>query len=327
MQKEIIAGKVRIIIGKDEAAMGGISAEMMAEALKSAAAAGKKPVLWLMAAPSGFAFYKAFTTLCRTDGELAALMKKTLFFQFDDYPVGRTDPKFPITFRALLETFFFAPLQEVCGRLDTIHLMELKGDGSDDAVASTYAKKLLGLLDDDACFVAELKGIGMDGHWGFHGSETPMDREPGIIKVPMKGQNIHQQKIDWPQYFKTDADVPKTAYSFTVSAFMKADFIIDNVPQASKAYSVLAAYGNDRILNDIPSSALKDHPNATAVLTEKSAEILCEFREAHVQTGSPKISRDMHDRLSLLWKEPGNPDAEKENTGIMDRVLKKLGFI
>jgi 6-phosphogluconolactonase/glucosamine-6-phosphate isomerase/deaminase len=327
MIKELSAGKVKIHIERDDAAMGKRTAETAAAELKSAVAAGKKPVLWLMAAPSGFAFYTAFTDLCRTDKELAMLMKKTQFFQFDDYPVGRGDPKFPITFRALLETYFFTPLVEICGPLNSIHLMELTGKDGDDKIAAAYGDKLLRLLVDNSYFVLQIKGIGMDGHWGFHGSETPLDETPKIIKVPMKGQNIHQQKLDWPGYFKTDEDIPKYAYSFTVSAFMKADFIIDNVPQGSKIFSVLAAYGDDTVLNEIPSSALKDHPKAVAVLTEKSAEILAEYREALVQTGSPKISRSMHERLSAIWKEPGNPAAERENTETMNRVLRKLGFL
>jgi 6-phosphogluconolactonase/glucosamine-6-phosphate isomerase/deaminase len=327
MRKELEAGKVKIIIEKDEAAMGLTSAALMAAALKEAVRAGKKTVLWLMAAPSGFAFYKAFTGLCRGDAELAGVMGKTQFFQFDDYPIGRSDPKFPITFRALLEENFFIPLREACGSTGPIRLLELKGDCGDDAAAAAYGDSLNRLLDDPEYFVAELKGTGMDGHWGFHGADTPLDAPPGIIKVPMKGQNIHQQKLDWPRYFKTDADVPKFAYSFTAAAFMKADYIIDNVPQASKKYSVLAAYGNGAVINDVPSSALKKHPNALAVLTEQSADILEEFHQARVRTGSPKLSRNMYERLSALWNDPSNPAAQKENILAMDRVLEKLGFI
>lgn len=327
MIRELSAGKVKIYVEPDEAAMGRRTADAVAGELKGAAARGKEPVLWLMAAPSGFAFYKAFIALCRSDRELCALMKGTRFYQFDDYPVGRGDPKFAVTFRALLEERFFSPLQEVCGKLERIQLMELTGRAGDDRVAASYAESLLGLLEDESCFVAQIKGIGMDGHWGFHGSETPLGEAPKIIKVPMKGQNIHQQKLDWPQYFKTDSDVPRHAYSFTVSAFMKADFVIDNVPQGSKIFSVLAAYGNEAVANEVPSSALKEHPNAVAVLTDKSAEILCEYREALSRGGASKISRSMHERLTAIWREPDNPAAQRQNTEAMDKVLKKLGFL
>jgi glucosamine-6-phosphate deaminase len=307
--------------------MGQISAELMAKALKDASRAGKKTVLWLMAAPSGFAFYRAFTRLCKSDEELAEVIRKTLFYQFDDYPISRDDPKAAITFRYLLERNFFDPLSQICGPSLSVNFLELKGDSGDDAVAAAYAESMRRLLDDPAYFVAEIKGTGMDGHWGFHDSGTPLEAEPGIIKVPMKSQNIHQQRLEWPQYFKSDDDVPRMAYSFTVAAFMKADYIIDNVPQASKKYSALAVYGNDMIIGEAPSSMLKRHSNALAVLTEASAEILAEFYDARVQTGSQKLSRNMYDRLCALWDAPANPLGQKENVESMDRVLTKLGFI
>lgn len=327
MAKELIAGKVKIFIESDEASMGKRTADMIAGELKKAAAAKKTPVLWLMAAPSGFAFYKAFVELSGKDKDLRALLPKTHFFQFDDYPVSRKDPKFPITFRALLEDYFFRPLEKVTGKLANIHLLELTGEASDDGVTKDYVALLTKFLDDDDFFVIQIKGIGMDGHWGFHGSETPLDRSPGIIKVPMKGQNVHQQKLDWPEYFKTDEDVPKFAYSCTVSLFLKADYIVDNVPQAAKEFSILAAYGNDSIINDIPSSALKNHPNAAAVLTEKSARSLAEYRERLAATGEKKIPAEMHERLKAIWKEPGRPETERENVALMDAVLGKLGFL
>lgn len=327
MYHELKAGKVDVFIEKGEAAMGERTAAMAAQEILDAAAAGKRTALWLMAAPSGFAFYKAFIEQCRQNSDLAAVIRKTHFFQFDDYPIGRKDPKFPITFRSLLETYFFGPLAEVCGSLDHIELMELEGGAEDDQIAQNYAQRILAFLEEEDAFFLQIKGIGMDGHWGFHGSETPLDQAPGIIKVPMKGQNIHQQKLDWPQYFKTDEDVPKHAYSFTVSAFMKAHRIIDNVPQASKQYSVLAVYGDDAVLNDIPSSALKKHENAAAVLTRDAAAILAEYRQALTQTGSPKISRAMQERLNALWDNPANPAAAEENRAAMNGVLTKLGFI
>ena len=327
MTKELTAGKVKIYVEPDEASMGKRTADMVAAELKKAAAAKKTPVLWLMAAPSGFAFYKAFVELCGKDADLRSLLAKTHFFQFDDYPVSRKDPKFPITFRALLEEFFFRPLEKTAGRLANIHLLELTGEATDDRVTKDYVALLNKFLDDDGFYVIQIKGIGMDGHWGFHGSETPLDRAPGIIKVPMKGQNVHQQKIDWPEYFKTDEDVPKFAYSCTVSLFMKADFIVDNVPQAAKEFSILASYGNELIIDDIPSSALKTHPNAAAVLTAVSARALAEYRDLAAKTGAKKITPEMHARLKALWKEPGRPEVERENVALMDAVLGKLGFL
>jgi len=324
--KELKAGKVRIYIAYDEAEMGSFSAEEAARQLKQAASAGKDTALWLMAAPSGFAFYKAFIELCRKDKVLQRILRNTRFFQFDDYPVGREDPRFPITFRHLLETYFFNPLEELVGKLEGIHLMELDGTERDTRVIEEYRKTVLRALEDPGTFVVELKGIGMDGHWGFHGSEPPLDTPPQIIRVPMNSQNIHQQKLDWPQYFKTDSDVPQFAYSFTVSAFLKADFIIDNVPQPTKEFSVLATYGTEAVLNEIPSSALKNHPHAMAVLTEASARALLEYRD-NLLRGETALPLNTLKRLRLLWKSPDRPEVEEENIRKMEEVLKKLGIL
>jgi 6-phosphogluconolactonase/glucosamine-6-phosphate isomerase/deaminase len=294
--------------------------------ISEAASAGKDTALWLMAAPSGFAFYKAFIELCRADEVLKRVLRKTRYFQFDDYPVGRKDPRFPITFRHLLETYFFHPLQDLVGKLDGIHLMELEGEERDTEIAEKYSRTVLSTLEDPGTFVVELKGTGMDGHWGFHGSETPLDTPPKIVQVPMNSQNIHQQKLDWPQYFKTDADVPRIAYSFTVSAFLEADFIVDNVPQPTKEFSVLATYGTDQVLNEVPSSALKTHPHAVAVLTEASARALLEYREG-IARGNTILSEDTLLRLRRLWSTPDRPETEEENIRNMELVLKKLGMI
>lgn len=324
--KVLQAGQVRVYIAPDESGMGSFSAQEVARKLKEATSVGKDTALWLMAAPSGFAFYQSFLELCRKDQVLQRILRNTRYYQFDDYPVGRKDPRFPITFRHLLETYFFNPLQEIIGKLDTIYLMELEGTERDREVAEEYSRKVLAALEDPQTFVVELKGIGMDGHWGFHGSETPLDTSPQIIRVPMNSQNIHQQKLDWPQYFKTDADVPRFAYSFTVSAFLKADFIIDNVPQPTKEFSVLATYGTDQVLNEIPSSALKTHPQAVAVLTEASARALLEYREG-LEKGTSILSPDTLERLRALWRTPGRPETEEENIRKMEQVLRKLGML
>ena len=324
--KELKAGKVHIYITSDEAEMGAFSAQEATRTLKQAASAGKDTALWLMAAPSGFAFYNAFIELCRKDKVLQRILQNTRFFQFDDYPVGRKDPRFPITFRHLLETYFFNPLQELVGKLDGIHLMELDGTDRDKEVAEEYSRRVLSVLEDPGTFVVELKGIGMDGHWGFHGSETPLDTPSQIIRVPMNSQNIHQQKLDWPQYFKTDADVPKFAYSFTVSAFLKADFIIDNVPQPTKEFSVLATYGTEAVLHEIPSTALKAHPHGIAVLTEASGRALLEYREG-ASKGMAVLPPSTLERLRRLWVSPDRPETEEENIRKMEGVLKKLGML
>lgn len=322
---KFLAGLTTVNVEKDAATMGAKSALLIADTMKSAFRSGRKAALWLMAAPSGFAFYDAFIGLCARDKELARLCRDASYFQFDDYPVARGDKRFPITFRHLLETRFFGPLAAVCGPLPGIRLLEI-GTKADEKVAEEYAERLLRIADDPSTFLIQLKGIGMDGHWGFHGDETPLETPPAIMKVGMNKANIHQQKLDWPEYFVKDGDVPTHAFTGNVALFLKADLIVDNVPQASKAYSVLATYGTDAIVPEVPSSAVKQHPASHAFLTRDSASTLLEFRALQARNFSAALSPDMIEKLEKLW-ESGNPEARSENIEKMHKVLGVLGML
>jgi len=320
---EFFAGATKVHVLPDAESMGMVSARLALDAMREAQLSGKKTVLWLMAAPSGFAFYRAFVELCAAHPAYTALCAATEYYQFDDYPIARGDRRFPITFRHLLETQLFKPLARVVGELKGIHLLEL-GQGDENQVAETYARRLMAVADDPNTFLVQLKGIGMDGHWGFHGSETPLDRAPGIIRVPMNEANIHQQMLDWPEYFRRESDVPRHAYTCDVALFLKAHLIIDNVPQKSKMYSVLATYGTDEVIQDIPSSAIKRHPNSHAFLTSDSAAALLELRRIRAHNPSARLSDDWLRRLDMLW---GSEDTESStrNIAIMRRVLEKIG--
>lgn len=140
----------------------------------------------------------------------------------------------------------------------------------------------------------------------------------------MESQNIYQQMVDWPSLYPTVDDVPKTAYTGTVNLFMLADEIYDNVPQASKLFSVLATYGTDDVIQDIPSSKLKEHPNSHALLTKDSASLLQTFREKRAKDPQYTLTSDEHKRLVALW---GDDNHTQDNSKKMDGVLKKLGII
>jgi 6-phosphogluconolactonase/glucosamine-6-phosphate isomerase/deaminase len=319
------AGLTEVRVERDASAMGVATAAFVADAMKRAAARGERPALWLMAAPSAFPFYAAFTALAAGDAALAALCRTAIWYQFDDYPIARGDPRFPITFRHLLETRFFGPLQNACGELSGARLLEIGGE-DEERVCVEYARQILATAADPRCCLIEVKGTGMDGHWGFHGSETPLDAAPAVIEVPMNAANVHQQKLDWPAYFKCDADVPAYARTCTVSLLMRARTIIDNVPQPSKAYSVLAAYGNDAVTASLPSTALKRHSDSHAFLTADSAWALVAYRRAVARDPRARLAPSIVERLEALWSS-GDADATAANVAQMRSVLDELGML
>lgn len=319
-------GNAKVTVAPDEGAMGSLTADHIIQTLKSKADSGVQAALWLMAAPSAFAFYKELIGAAERDDALRDILKQTHFFQFDDYPISRESPKYETTFRRLLEKHLYEPLTSVCGALSNVHPLELTGTDADGKVMEGYRDTILALRDDGVYFV-QLKGIGMDGHWGFHGAETPLEGEPNMITVPMSSQNMRQQMLDWPILFPTVSDVPTTACTFNVPMFMLADEVVDNVPQASKVYSVLATYGTEAVINEIPSSAIKRHGRARAYLTENSAEALLAFRLARQTDPQARLDRETQEKLRALWHDPSAPDAEAKNIAQMERVLRQLGVI
>jgi len=319
------AGLTEIHVERDAEAMGRATASFIAGAMKEAVARGERPALWLMAAPSGFAFYGAFVELARRDAALAAICRQAAWFQFDDYPVPRGDPRFPITFRHLLETRFFGPLREACGAIKDVHLLEI-GGADDERVCEEYASLLIETAENPRNCLIQLKGIGMDGHWGFHGHETPLDAAPAVMKVAMNEANLHQQKLDWPGYFRGNDDLPRYACTCNVQLFLKARIIVDNVPQASKLYSVLAAYGNEEVCGRIPSSALKIHPHSQAFLTRESAGALLEYRKEVARDPAAKISPSLLSRLDAVW-ESEDKISQADNIAAARAVLSELGML
>ena len=328
MQKEhiIYSGTVKVNIVKNESLMGKMTVEHITKVIKEKYVQDKVIVLWLMAAPSGFPFYQALIERVEKDRFLREIIKKTHFLQFDDYPISRNSKKFSVTFRYLLENELFKPLKNLCGELPYIHFLELTGTDKDKEISIAYQKELLDLKEENS-YIIQLKGIGMDGHWGFHGSETPLNMPPDMIAVPMNKQNIQQQRIDWPELFPRAEDVPKTAYTFNVNMFLLADEIIDNVPQSTKEYAVLATYGTDDIINEIPSSAIKKHHKAQAYITEEAAKALMEFREGRDNDKGYKLNNNTLNRLRDLWKDNANQPYSLQNIKTMEEVLRKLNMI
>lgn len=325
---KIKSGSTELIVAANDVEAGRLAAEAVIESGLGAVRRGLKPAFWLMAAPSAFAFYEAFVEMARTDSRIVSMIREADWFQFDDYPIGRKNPRFPVTFRHLLETRFYRPLEHNMGNIGNIHSLELTGNEAEDIkVMNNYAEGLNAVLDDPERYVIQVKGNGMDGHWGFHGPETALDAEPGLTTVAVNSANRRQQMIDWPEYFPEEENVPGYAVTCNVALFLKADHIIDIVPQAQKEYAVLACYGHDEVIASIPSSALKNHNKASSFLTEASAKALMEYRKSLESDSRAVLSTAAVERLRSYWKDDKNPDDARANTQKMEDVLRQLKMI
>jgi glucosamine-6-phosphate deaminase len=257
----------------------------------------------LMAAPSAFPFYAAYLRLAEESEALHEALGRTDFFQFDDYPLPAGHPA---SFRYLLETNFFAPLRKT-SRDVRVHALNV--DRSDpDAVCREYTRRVLESGPD-----LQLKGVGENGHWGFHEPGIPLQGDPAYMRVRTSLENVAQQLRDHPDLFRRAEDVPREAYTANVPLFLRTRVAIeDNVPQASKAFALLAGYGTATVDAAVPTSALKRHPNPTVRMTVDAAWAL----ERYVDRGRI-TEKDIHRLAAALT-------GTVETAGILSYIMDTL---
>lgn len=305
------AGAVDVAIYESPREMGLASAiSIAAEQVRLVAEQGETS-LQLMAAPSAFPFYEAYIGLARLSEELQEAIGRTHYFQFDDYLLPAHHQA---SFRFLLTHHLFAGLGDWydAGR---IHLFQ--PDLGDPAAACEEYTALLLEHGPDLM----LKGQGEDGHWGFHQPGTAIDGEPEFITVEMNEMNVAQQMRDHPTLFRDASDVPQQAYTANVPLFMRTRVLIeDNVPQAAKAYAILASYGTDTVDACCPSSALKAHTGGLARTTMAAGWALLEYRERG------RLSSEAMERLDQIWETPGDPEATAEKRAFMRASFEALGI-
>lgn len=329
MTEQFQKAHTRVNVAEDDVAVGQMAASFLAERLREESRTrGRNIVIWLMAAPSGFRFYEGLVNLAAGDEELRGILKRATYFQFDDYPIARGGGAFEATFRHLLEKRLFEPLEAVVGAGLNARFLELTGHEQHDiAVANGYSESVLAALNDPDTAVFEVKGTGMDGHWGFHGAETPLDAPAGMMNVEMGGQNIRQQMLDWPNLFESPSAVPSKAWTFNVGAFLKADTVIDITPQSTKKFAVLACYAGDDPIAEIPSSAIKTHEDSHAFVTETAAAPLLHLRSMRKRNPSATLEESDVGDLDSIWDDPNDREQAENNRAAMWRVLRQLRVV
>lgn len=306
------AGTVEVAIYDSPQEMGLASALAIADEQCRLVAERGETSLQLMAAPSAFEFYEAYVRLAHLSDELQQAIGQTHFFQFDDYLLPAHHQA---SFRFLLTHHLFGPLAAWYDA-DRVHFFEPDiGDPSD--ACEEYTALLLEHGPD-----LMLKGQGEDGHWGFHQPGIAIHGEPDFITVEMNEMNVAQQMRDHPTLFREPEDVPDEAYTANVPLFMRTrELIEDNVPQASKAYAIVASYGNDAIDSCCPSSALKKHPAAVARTTMAAGWALVQYRE------QGRLSAEAMASLDEIWETPGDPEATAVKRSFMRESFDTLGIV
>lgn len=267
--REIRTGSVPICVYESAAHMGCATAVHIAQEQIRLVSEHGSTSMMVMAAPSAFPFYECYARLVKESPQLRDAVRATDFFQFDEYDLP---PDHPATFQRLLSDHLFDRLPaDLVGA--NVHRFPLD-DTDRDAACRQYGARVLESGPD-----LQVKGVGENGHWGFHEPGLPIDGEPKFMRVTLSEENARQQLRDHPDIYKSAADVPKYAYTANVPLFLETKHLIeDNVPQASKAFALLAAYGSAKVDPAVPSSALKRHPRSVVRTTQEASWALEAFR-------------------------------------------------
>ena len=302
------AGNLRIIVYEDASDMGLASALSIASEQCRLAEKKGAVSLMLMAAPSAEPFYGAYISLVESSIRLREAVRKTHFFQFDDY---RLPLHSAASFRYLLCRRFFFPIAEYYDA-DKVHLFQ--SDARDiDQACRQYGKLIMEHGPD-----LQLKGTGENGHWGFHEPGIPLDTPPRFQRVKLSEENVAQQMRDHPRLFRTPDAVPTEAFTANVALFMRTrELIEDNVPQASKAFALLASHGSSKVDAAAPSSALKKHRRGIVRATLASAWALLEYRRKGV------VSASMLARMASATA-PGGAARSEQVQASMRKVLEQM---
>jgi len=249
----------------------------------------------IMAAPSAFAFYRAYVRLVECSHRLQEACRQTHFFQFDDYPLPAHHPA---SFRYLLMKHFFTPLGTF---YDPAKVHFFAADALDpDAAACQYEQALL-----EHGLDLQIMGIGENGHWGFHEPGTPLEDRPRFMRVVLTSENVDQQMRDHPWLFKSVKDVPRVAYTANVAMFLTTRHVIEgNVSQASKAFALLAAFGSNIVHECVPASALKRHGRGIVRTTRAAAWALMDYQQRGL------VSREALLRLAESLRGPASSDIQ-----------------
>ncbi|WP_040760590.1 glucosamine-6-phosphate deaminase [Spirosoma panaciterrae] len=153
----------------------------------------------------------------------------------------------------------------------------LNETGLDDAQeCSRYSALLEAHRTDITCM-----GIGENTHLAFNDPHVADFNDPYLVKIidldePCKQQQVHDG------CFPSVGDVPPIAYTLTIPALLRAQYIFCMVPGANKAAAIKHTL-MEEVSEKYPSTSLRTHPNARLYIDEDSARLIGEV--THTNSG------------------------------------------
>jgi glucosamine-6-phosphate deaminase len=237
--------EVKVLNNADE--LGKAAAAHATEILRAAIKARGRARLTLSTGASQFEFLKHFV---QADLDWS----KVEMFHLDEYvDLPETHPA---SFRKYLKERFLAHVG--------VERYELvNGEGN----VRRNIEELNARLNEAPIDLA-LIGIGENAHVAFNDPPADFNTEEPYFVVDL-AESCKQQQVG-EGWFASNDDVPKQAITMSIRQIMKSSVIISCVPHLVKANAIKLTLENE-LMNEIPSTILKDHPQWTLYLDQESA--------------------------------------------------------
>lgn len=134
---------------------------------------------------------------------------------------------------------------------------------------SAECKRYGALLDQYPVDITFL-GIGANGHLAFDDPGIADFHDPVNVKVNpgLDDECINQQVVDG--WFKTHADVPRTALTLTIPALVRAKHLVTIVPHITKAH-IIGRFFREGVSEELPGSIIRQHDDSYLFLDADSA--------------------------------------------------------
>ena len=113
----------------------------------------------------------------------------------------------------------------------------------------------------------QLLGIGSNGHIGFNEPQTCFNSRTHVVELS------EQTRIDNSRFFTDSTEMPTHAITMGIKDILEAKEIILVATGRNKT-EIMAQLFHSDIDEDLPASALKQHPNLTIVLDRDAAALL-----------------------------------------------------
>jgi glucosamine-6-phosphate deaminase len=250
---EIYADKLAVKIYESRAMMALAAAGMVGKKIKSLLTEQEFVNIIFASAPSQNEFLAALSK----DGTIE--WERINAFHMDEYiGLPENDPR----------SFAYYLDDKIFGRRNFRSLNYINGNAASiGAECKRYAKTLASYPADIVCL-----GIGENGHLAFNDPHVADFDDTSLVKMVKLDAECRQQQVN-DSCFTSMADVPAYAITLTIPALMAGKYIYGIVPGPQKAVAVYNTLKKE-IIEQYPSSVLRNHENAVLLLDRESSSLL-----------------------------------------------------